>query len=228
MSPDTPTIEEDAALVYSTLCRGGVALVPTDAGYGLLAMGEEAVRRIYLLKGRPLAKPCVAVADAAILDDVAASVSAELRAWLCEVSRWTPIAVVAQLRRGSRLAGSMGPYVRSQATHQGTIAAYFSAGPIVEAVARLARADGRLVVGSSANLSGTGNNPLFDEVPESMRLGVNLALDRGVTRFASPQRLAATLLDLTSGEFLRPGLHFAEIERSWRARVPELTALAAL
>jgi tRNA A37 threonylcarbamoyladenosine synthetase subunit TsaC/SUA5/YrdC len=208
----------DADIVYATLREGGLALVPTDAGYGLLAMGEAAVRRIYALKGRPAAKPCVAVADADIFADVAAPVADDVRAWLGEATRWTPLAVVARLRPGSRLAASMPTEVRAQATHEGTIAAYFSAGPLVEAVARRARADGRLVVGSSANLSGTGNNALFDEVPAAMRDGVDLALDRGPTRFAGEGRLAATLLDLTSGAFLRRGLRFAAIERSWRAR----------
>ena len=33
-------------------------LLPTDVGYGLVAMQDSAVEQIYQLKGRPLSKPC--------------------------------------------------------------------------------------------------------------------------------------------------------------------------
>ena len=60
-------VDVDVQQIYVTLCAGGLALVPTDVGYGLVALEEEAVRKIYELKGRPAAKPCVTVGNAEIL-----------------------------------------------------------------------------------------------------------------------------------------------------------------
>jgi tRNA A37 threonylcarbamoyladenosine synthetase subunit TsaC/SUA5/YrdC len=218
--------DPDAARVYAVLRSGGLALVPTDVGYGLLAMEAEAVERIYVLKGRPSTKPCVTVANEAILADVALPVGAGVVAWLRDITRTLPLAVVARLDPDSRLVASMAPFVRAQATHEGTIAAFFSAGPLVEAVAELARADGRLVVGSSANASGTGNNATLAEVPENMRLGADLIIDRGPVRLANPEKTPATILDLTTRTFLRRGVAFETIEQSWAAaQVPENTGL---
>lgn len=54
-------LEFDAARVYATLSRGGLALVPTDVGYGLLMRRTASSFMAYEFKGRPLTKPCVTV-----------------------------------------------------------------------------------------------------------------------------------------------------------------------
>ncbi len=210
-------LETDASLVYATLQAGGLALVPTDVGYGLVAMEEPAVRRIYALKGRPASKPCVTVANAAIVAQVAQPIDGATLEWLAEVTRLSPLAIVARLAR-SALIDAMSPYVRGQATTEETIALFYSAGRLVERVAELALADGKLVLGSSANLSGTGNNYSFAEVPDVMRDGADLALDRGPVWYVNEQRLATTILDLTSGRFLRKGIQYARIAESWLGR----------
>jgi tRNA A37 threonylcarbamoyladenosine synthetase subunit TsaC/SUA5/YrdC len=209
------TLGRDAGLVYVTLLAGGLVLLPTDVGYGLVAMEEDAVRRLYELKGRPLTKPCITVANAAIFDDLVQPVGVGIRSWLADVTTRAPLAVVAELDPQSYLLASMSPYVRAQATQNGTIATFHSAGRLVQRVASLALEDGRLIVGSSANLSGTGNNYAFDEVPETVRRAADLALDRGPAWYANEEKLATTILDLRSGKFQRKGVEFARIERSW-------------
>jgi tRNA A37 threonylcarbamoyladenosine synthetase subunit TsaC/SUA5/YrdC len=216
------TTEQDAAQIYAALSAGGLALVPTDVGYGLVAMESSAVQRIYELKGRPLAKPCVTVADRRIFDEVSEPIDADVRAWIDSVTRRTPLAVVTRLAPASRLLASMSDYVRSQATQSGTIATFHNAGPIVSAVAALAYQDGRVVVGSSANTSGTGNNPSLRDVPDEMRRGVDLVVDHGPAWYGTDAREATTILDLTTGRFQRKGVNFALIERSWRARQDDL------
>jgi hypothetical protein len=144
---------------------------------------------------------------------------ADVRGWIDQVTRLTPLAVVARLDPASRLLASMSPYVQTQATQNGTIATFHNAGLIVQRVAELALADGLLVVGSSANLSGTGNNDRMSDVPLSMRGGADLVIDRGPVWYGNEQRLATTILDLTTGTFQRKGVNFALIERAWTARV---------
>lgn len=193
-------------------------LAPTETGYGLVAMEPEAVERIYRLKGRPREKPCVTVATLPILDDVGAEVSPAIRAWIASVSRKWPLAVVARTNLDSRLLAATPIAVRAQCTKDGTVALFFGVGPLLARVAELAFADGRLVVGSSANLAGTGNNGSLVEVPPSIRAGVDFEVDHGPARFANERRLASSLLDLPSGRFLREGVCFAEILASWERR----------
>lgn len=207
----------DAGRVYEVLVGGGLALVPTNAGYGLLAIGAEAVERIYALKGRPAAKPCITVCTWPIFDDLVAPIAPAVRAWLTETVRWTPLAVVGAIAPSSRLLAPLAPFVRSQCTSGATIATFHNAGELVTRVAERAFADGRLLVGSSANRSGTGNTYTLDEVPTEMRTGVDAVVDAGAVPRTGDRRIATTILDLHSGRFLREGMHFDRIARSWEA-----------
>ena len=190
----SPPIERDAVSILEVIQRGGVALAQTQTGYGLVAMRSEGVRRIYELKGRPSEKPCVTVGTMQILDQVATGIDPETRAWLATATASWPLAVIARLRPESALLASFEPLVAS-----------------------LAQAQGQLVVGSSANLAGTGNNYRLEDVPESIRSRVDLELDYGPARYATREKLASTILDLTKGTFQRKGVHFDEVAQSWHA-----------
>lgn len=209
-------LEQDAERVYATVRTGGLVLLPTDVGYGLVAIEEAAVRRIYHLKGRPASKPCVTVANLEILGRVAQPLTADVREWLAQITRVTPLAIVTHAAR-SPLLDELSVYVRSQATHAGTIALFFKAGRILERVAELALADGKLLIGSSANLSGTGNNYTIAEVPARMRDGAELVIDRGPAVYRNAGQLASTILDLTRGTFLRKGINYERIADAWDA-----------
>jgi tRNA A37 threonylcarbamoyladenosine synthetase subunit TsaC/SUA5/YrdC len=210
-------MDSDAQRAYHVLRCGGIVLLPTDVGYGLVACSDAAIGRIYELKGRPAAKPCVTVANAAILDDVAELADARLREWTLGVARTSPIAVINRVRPESRLLARLSPFALGQATTNGTIATFLNAGALVSEIAELALADDRIVVGSSANLASTGNRYRLAEVPAVIRDAVDLVIDGGDARYENSQRLATTILDLTTFEFQRIGIAAAEIEASWKA-----------
>lgn len=212
----TKTIDFDATRLYSLLADGGLALARTSTGYGLVAMRSDAVRRIYELKGRSAEKPCVTVGTMAILDDVARPLDQGTRAWVSEaVARW-PMALIATMNPRSRLLSSWEPYVAAQCTKGDTIATFFGVGDLIARAASLALGNGQLLVGSSANLAGTGNNYTIDAVPDVIRRAVDLELDYGEAPFTSEAKLASTILDLTrGGVFQRRGVAFDEVERSW-------------
>lgn len=209
-------IESSAQQVYRALCRGGLAVVPTTAGYGLVAMSAAGVQRIYALKGRPSTKPCVVVATWPIFGEVTTGVDPAERRWIAEVTRSAPLAVVARLAHPSRLLSSLDPFVRDQCTHAGTVATFHNAGAVVTRLAELAYADGRLIVGSSGNRSGSGNAYALDEVPA--RKDADIVIDAGDIPMQDGRRLATTILDLPSGRFVREGIGFEVISRSWWAR----------
>jgi tRNA A37 threonylcarbamoyladenosine synthetase subunit TsaC/SUA5/YrdC len=216
----TIDIERDARQMYALLAAGGVALARTNTGYGLVAMKSDAVRRIYALKGRAAEKPCVTVGTMEILDDVSTGVEPATRAWLAEtVKRW-PMAVIAHTNGQSKLLSSFEPFVASQCTKVDTIATFFGVGDVIARAAMLAYQNGQLIVGSSANLAGTGNNYTIDAVPDVMRNAVDMELDYGPAPFQSDRKQASTILDLTrGGTFQREGVAFEEVAASWRAFV---------
>jgi tRNA A37 threonylcarbamoyladenosine synthetase subunit TsaC/SUA5/YrdC len=218
-------IEREAWQVYQILGAGGVAVVPTNAGYGLLAMGPQGVRRIYEMKGRPATKPCVLVTTWRIFDDVAAPIDGDVREWIVETLRWTPLAVVTRLNPRSRMLSCLDPFVRLQGTRDDTLATFHEAGRLVTRVAEIACDEGRLVFGSSGNRSGSGNAYTIEEVPS--RFEADVIIDRGPIPIPGGERLATTILDLPNGRFLREGLHFARIRDSWAARFAAQDSLAA-
>ncbi len=220
------TIETDARRMYTLLADGGLALARTNTGYGLVGMKSDAVRRIYELKGRSASKPCVTVGTMAILDDVAKGIEADTRTWLAgAVTQW-PMAVIARTNQHSALLSSFEPFVASQCTKEDTIATFFGVGELIARTASIAHTYGQLIVGSSANLAGTGNNYTIEEVPDAIRNAVDLEFDYGVAPFTTDRKLASTILDLTRGTFQREGCAFAQVEASWKeflARGPRST-----
>lgn len=224
------SLAADARNAYAAIRDGGLVLLPTDVGYGLIACHETAVARIYALKGRPAAKPCVTVATLEIQSELAPITEPKLRAWVQETSAYSPLAIVNRLNPESELLAGLSPFVRGQATTNGTVATFHNAGELVTRIARMALADGLLVIGSSANTSGTGNNVTFDDVPETMRDHADWAIDHGPVRYAAPSRLATTIFDLTTFEFRRVGVHHPQIAASWSAHrrtLPTVTARVA-
>lgn len=217
MTLNQSTNERDALRAYEVLAAGGVVLLPTDVGFGLVACSEAAILRIYELKGRPRTKPCVTVANAAILDDVAPIADARTRAWVMETSATLPLALVNDASPSSTLLGRLSPVALEQATTHRSIATFLNAGALVTRIAELAFADGRMVLGSSANAAFTGNNYALQEVPPSMRDGVDLVIEGPRAPYANAGRLATTILDLRTGGFIREGIEHGAIAASWSA-----------
>jgi tRNA A37 threonylcarbamoyladenosine synthetase subunit TsaC/SUA5/YrdC len=211
------TEQREAALAYEVVRTGGVVLLPTDVGYGLIGCSDEAVAKIYELKGRPRSKACVTVANLAIMDDVARLPSPMVRSWLARISRETPIAVVNEARADSALLKGLSPFLLGQATSEGTVATFLNAGRLVTRIGELAFADRRLVLGSSANIAFTGNNYTIADVPASIRARVDLEIDHGPARYSNAERLATTMLDLRKSTFLREGINYTMIAQAWQA-----------
>lgn len=213
----TKSIDLDAKQLYAILADGGLALARTSTGYGLVAMRSDAVRRIYALKGRSAEKPCVTVGTMTILDDVAKPLDKDTRAWLAgAVARW-PMALIAERNPSSALLSRWEPFVASQCTKGDTIATFFGVGDLIARAATIAHGHGQLIVGSSANLAGTGNNYTIDAVPDAIRRAVDLEFDYGEAPFTSDRKLASTILDLTRGGiFQRKGVAFEEVAASWK------------
>ena len=130
-------IETTAQQIYDTLTTDGLAVVPTAAGYGILAMGRSGVERIYALKGRPTSKPCVTVTTWPIFDQVTCEVDPDTRGFIRQTLSYAPLAVIAQVRPDAPLLTRLDPFVRSQCTQAGTIATFHGAGALVTRVAEL-------------------------------------------------------------------------------------------
>ena len=146
--------KSDAARVYETLLAGGIGIIPTDVGYVILGVTAEAIWKIFRVKRRKPEKlnamcGCLEMhRDLHVLaDDRRAIVSAIVG------DANLPMGTVAPGRLDHPALASLDEDVLDQTTDEGTIAMLLNAGPLLDELARIAFADDRLVIGSSANIS---------------------------------------------------------------------------
>ena len=180
---DATTLSDGAfEQILSFLRAGGVIGFPTDTAYGLGAdpFNEEAVRRIFEIKGRPEGKPILLLVD-----------SIEMAAAVCNLSE-----------RARKLASRFwpGPLTMILPARQ-TVPSLVTAGtgnvgvrwPAADFAVRLASSMGRPITATSANRSGIPSSVTAVEVCEQFGDSLEIVIDGGKL----PARGGSTLLDLT-------------------------------
>jgi len=185
-------VSEQARALERCIAAGGVALFGADTVYGLACDPENphAVKRLYALKGRPPAKP-----SAVMWFEVEPALGA-----LPELGPGTREALT-QLLPGGVTALVPNPAHRfplACADDPETL------GIRVPDVPELAGAE-CAVLQSSANLAGGPEARRLEDVPESIRAGVDLMLDSGEL-----PGVASTVVDL----------RVYEVDGSWRVLRP--------
>jgi L-threonylcarbamoyladenylate synthase len=160
----------DARRLETCVRGGGVAIFPTDTVYGLCCDpdDERALARLYALKGRPARRAAAVMfftreQGLAALPDLSHEARAAIEALL-------PGAVTLLVENPSAR------FAAACAEDPHTLGLRVPAWP--PALAAMARV--RVpVVQSSANLSGSSDARRIEEVPASVRDGVDLVLDGG-------------------------------------------------
>ena len=179
----------DAARLTAALRAGGVVVFPSDTVYGLGCDpdSEDAVRRLYELKGRPADRPaavmffdCARALEA--LPGLRAAERAAVKALLPG-----PVTLVLP-NRERRFALAAGPGVGASDSLGLRVPR------LTQALAALGRVPGAIMQ-SSANLSGAADARRLMDVPDEIREGADLTLDGGEL-----PGVASTVVDLREYE----------------------------
>jgi L-threonylcarbamoyladenylate synthase len=173
---------ESIAEAAAILTRGGLVSFPTETFYGLgAAIGrEDAVARIFRIKGRSESKPLLILVESVAMAEAVAEVSADARALM--IRHW-PGALTLVLRARSAV-----PTLVTAGT--GTVGVRHSAHPVASALVR--RLDSP-VTAPSANLSGEVPPTTAAEVLQVFNGQIEAVIDGGRTAGGLP----STVLDLT-------------------------------
>lgn len=205
-------IAEDAARIFETIKKGGVAIFPVSVGYAIVGHEEEAIKRIYAAKRRSFDKPCGNFGDWRLFDELL-EVSEKAR----EVVRCIihdhdlPFSVVGPVRMEHPIVQSLPPFSLQNATKAGTMDVLMNAGPLHDEIARLARESAYCVSGSSANLSLTGSKFRLEEVQQEVRAIADIEIDYGLVPYHNPQGLGSTIVDLSNFRTVRVGCVYDRI-----------------
>ena len=204
--------ETDARRVYNVLAGGGVGIVPTDVGYVIVACDADAVWRIFEAKRRKPDKlnalcGCqemhLALHD--LPDDRRAVVAAVTEAGDL------PMGAAAPARLDHPALAGLREDVLAQTTRRGTVAMLLNAGPLMDSLARIAFADHRLVVGSSANVSLQGVKFRAADIEPEIVAAADIVIDYGLMRWSRYGR-SSTMLDVGEMAVIRHGSCFDLID----------------
>jgi tRNA A37 threonylcarbamoyladenosine synthetase subunit TsaC/SUA5/YrdC len=191
--------------------RQGLSLVAANVGYSLLGNSRESIEKMFRVKGRTFQNPCIVAGTMDTFDAVMLPVVPRLRAWVADVAQWAPLAVVSRINRDSPPVRALDPWVLDHCTVGDTVAVFVNTGPFVEHMVRRAHERGILLVGSSGNRSGHGNNYTYQDVPPEILARVDFAVDLGPAEYANDQARATTIVDLTTCTMRRKGVKAEEI-----------------
>ena len=219
----------DAKRVYDTLVAGGIGIIPTDVGYVILGVTAEAIWKIFRVKRRKPEKlnamcGCLEMhRDLHVLENDRRSVVSAI----VEDAN-LPMGTVAPGRLDHPALASLDGDVLDQTTDEGTIAMLLNAGPLLDELARIAFADNRLVIGSSANISLRGVKFRADDIEPEVRDAADIVIDYGLSRWNRYGK-SSTMIDVGRMRVVRYGSCFDLIDDLLRRRFdislpPEPTA----
>ena len=210
--------EDDARRVYDTLVAGGIGIIPTDVGYVILGVTGEAIWKIFEVKRHKPEKlnamcGCLEMhRDLHVLDD-------DRRAVVSAIIEDAnlPMGTVAPGRLDHPALAALERDVLDQTTDEGTIAMLLNAGPLLDTLARIAFADNRLVIGSSANISLRGVKFRAGDIEPEIRAAADIVIDYGLARWNRYGR-SSTMIDVGRMRVVRYGSCFDLIDDLLRRR----------
>ena len=202
----------DARRVYDTLAEGGIGIVPTDVGYVILGISSAAIWKIFEVKRRKPDKlnamcGCLEMhRDLHALEDGRRAV---VSAIVGDAN--LPMGTVAPGRPDHPALASLEKDVLDQTTDEGTIAMLLNAGPLLDELARIAFAEDRLVIGSSANISLQGVKFRAEDIEPEVRAAADIVIDYGLARWNRYGR-SSTMIDVARMRVVRYGSCFDLID----------------
>lgn len=198
-------IPGDAQRIHDTVAAGGAVIMPSDIGYGAIASSPEALLRLFRAKRRaPHKRHAMAgnydlhrevhklgrreqdMVDAVVLD-------ARL-----------PLAVVGPYDATHPVVAAVEPETLAASTVGDTLAMLVNGGSLQDSVVQIAHANGTPLLGSSANLTGTGTKFRVQDIEQPILDAVDLVVDYGLRKYHLYRR-SSTMIDFSTMEVVRMG-----------------------
>jgi tRNA A37 threonylcarbamoyladenosine synthetase subunit TsaC/SUA5/YrdC len=198
--------QSDARHAFRVMTSGGVALLPLSVSYAIFAHTALGVERIYSLKKRPQTKPNGVIGNWDIFQDVFMVEQRDRDLVRClTIDHDLPLSIIGPYRADHDWLRTVQFGALHRSTKAGTMDLLMNAGPLHNELARLSLETAQPLMGSSANLSGSGSKFRFLDVQESLREGCDIAMDYGSSRYINSWEMGSTIIELPSWRVLRWG-----------------------
>ena len=205
-------VDFDARRVYEVLVDGGIGIIPTDVGYVILGITSQAIWEIFRVKRRKPEKlnaMCGCREMHAAIHDLPDDRRNIVKVITEDYS--LPLGAVAPAQLGHPALSGLDTDVLDQTTDNGTIAMLLNAGPMLDTLARIGFEDGRLIIGSSANLSLQGVKFRVCDIELDIVEAADIVIDYGLMRWNRYAK-SSTMIDVGDMRVVRYGSCFDLID----------------
>lgn len=203
--------KKDAQYVFQVLENGGIAIIPSNVGYGIVAIDPEAVRRIYVAKRRQPHKRHAMIGSYDLHKQIHnLSTRKEEIVKLLTVDLDLPVGVVPY-RPDHPIIQKIPQDLLEEISIEGTMAMLVNRGELQEKLSKLTTNAELPLLGSSANLTGTGTKVALEEIEPEIRAAVDIVIDYGRQKYSHP-RPSSTMIDFNKLRVLRFGACYHVIQ----------------
>lgn len=152
-----PDMKADAQRVFDVLKAGGVAICPADVGYAVMTCNPKALEKVFNTKKRGSHKRHAMIGSYAIHRDIHTMEPrhAEIVTSLTQDFD-LPLGVIGKYKPDHPLIKNIDDLTMEASSVGGTISVLVNAGTFQDELTKLTAAAHMPLLGSSANLSGTG------------------------------------------------------------------------
>lgn len=201
---------------YSVIKKGGLTIIPSRVGYTLLGNSDESIKKMFKLKNRPLGKPAIILTKRDKLD-VFAEIPKKYNKIIDSINDKNLLCSFVLKRNKNPIYNSLAPFTNEYSQKEGTSCFVINPGEYLEYLVEKSLEDDILIVGSSANISGTGNEGIFTNLPEQITKKVDYYItdDDFIKREYNPlTRDRGVILDLSKNKLtiIRKGLFYDQIK----------------
>lgn len=195
----------DAQRVFDTVTAGGAVIIPGDIGYGAGATSADALQRLFAAKQRAPHKRNAMVGNYRLhreVHDLGSREQEIVDAIVLDAG--LPLTVVAHYRADHPVVAAVESQALTASTVGDTLAMLVNGGSFQEEVVRLCHQASVPLLGSSANLTGTGTKFRVSDIQQPILDAVDLVIDHGLRKYHHYRR-SSTIIDFSTMEVVRIG-----------------------
>ncbi|KIW10570.1 hypothetical protein PV08_11534 [Exophiala spinifera] len=229
-----PDIKADARRVVEVLKAGGIAIIPSAMGYALTSSTTASLEKMFSTKRRGAHKRHAMGGNYALHKALHVMKPQDEEIVRCLTQDFDlPLAVIAKYDTSNPMFKDLDPSTLEALTVDGTLAMLINAGSLQDEIANLMMEAKLPLLGSSANLSGTGTKYVADDIPKEILDIADIVIDYGLVKFGHHGR-SSTMIDFSGPkpEIVRIGVCYDVIKdhmkRFWNIDIPDDPGKAAL
>jgi len=217
-------IQQDAQNAFTVLQNNGIAIMPMDVGYSLVAAAEQPLKTIFATKKRTPSKLNAMLGNDDLHHELhnVSQRGQDIYQAIC-YDYDLPLGLIAPCRPSHPLLQKLDADTYARSTKNNTLLMLVNAGSFHAEITRLSLANEQLLFGSSANISLSGTKFRTADIEPEILAIADIVIDYGLMKYHT-YATSSTLLNIETCTVHRFGVcyeNIAEImQRHFKIELP--------